>query len=212
MQGSTDRPLLVGLTGGIASGKSLVSGLFAELGIRIIDTDLIARALVEPGQPGHAAIRNAFGPEILDQTGRLRRERLSDIIFADHKARERLNAILHPLIRTRMLEEVAKSKAEPYLILVIPLLLETGQQGLVDRVLLVDCPLEAQEHRLMARNGIDLERARAMIAAQASRSERKAIAQDVIQNASQTDLDALPGQIAALHQQYLAMAARMRGH
>lgn len=208
MPDSTKRPFLIGLTGGIASGKSLVSGLFAELGVKVIDTDLIARALVEPGQPGLAAICDAFGPGILDQKGALNRGELSKLIFADGQARERLNAILHPLIRTSMLDKVAKAKTEPYLILVIPLLKETGQETLVDRVLLVDCPVEEQESRLMERNGIDLERARAMIAAQASRQERQAIAHDILNNPDQNTLDRLEDQVARLHRHYLELAQR----
>lgn len=202
----TKRPLLIGLTGGIASGKSQVAALFAALGVKIIDADLIARTLVQPGSPGLAAIVTAFGAQILNERGELQREALSQHIFADALARQRLNAILHPLIQAQMLAEITARSGEPYLILVIPLLLETGQQRQVDRVLLIDCPVKEQERRLMERNQIDKTRARAMIAAQASRKERSAIAHDLLHNSNQKDLEALPAQVADLHQHYLQLA------
>lgn len=210
MPDSTKQPFLVGLTGGIASGKSLVSGLFTELGVKIIDTDLLARKLVEPGSPGLGAIIETFGRDIINEQGQLKRDQLSQLIFADPSARAHLETILHPLIRRQMLEQIATFNTEPYLILVIPLLQETGQQTLVDRVLLVDCPVEEQQQRLMQRNQIDSNRAKAMIAAQANRVQRSAIAHDIIHNTSPADSDTLPSQVARLHRQYLDMAAKIK--
>src|SRR5690606_20981910 len=166
--------LTIGLTGGIASGKSTVAELFAALGVPVIDTDVIAREVVEPGEPGLAAIRDAFGAEVLTPDGRLDRRRLREIVFADAAKRRRLESILHPLIRERTLARLAAVRNAPYAIVVVPLLVETDFGKLVDRVLVVDVPVDAQLERLASRDGIDRAAAEAMVAAQASRETRLA--------------------------------------
>ena len=145
--------LRIGLTGGIGSGKTEASHAFARLGATIIDTDLIARELVEPGRPALAEIVAAFGPAVLDGAGRLNRARLRDRIFSDADARRRLEEILHPRIRDAMLARAERTTA-PYVIFVIPLLFETGQQGLVDRVLLIDAPEAMQRRRVAVRDAV----------------------------------------------------------
>lgn len=199
------QPLLVGLTGGIASGKSLVAEHFAALGVKVIDADVMARRVVEPGTPGLAAVIEAFGETLLNDQGRLDRTALGQLIFSNPKARRRLEAILHPLILEQMQEAIVAAADEPYLLLVIPLLQETSQHLRMDRVLLVDCPVAEQQRRLMHRNHIDADQAQAMIDAQASREERIAIAHDILRNAGPQDLDALPEQVAKLHQSYLVV-------
>jgi dephospho-CoA kinase len=200
------RPLLVGLTGGIASGKSLVANLFAAQGVTIIDADLIARRLVEPGTPGLMAIIDHFGTALLNDQGALNRERIAQLIFSNSQSRQQLEAILHPLILQQMQQDIAAASEAPYLLVVIPLLQETGQHRLMDRVLLVDCPVEEQHRRLMQRNQISPSQAQAMIAAQASREERIAIANDTLRNSCPQDRDRLPRLVAELHQRYLQLA------
>lgn len=152
---SACRPFRVALTGGIASGKSTVANLFAAHGVPLIDTDLIARDVVEPGQPALAAVVQAFGSDVLDSDGRLDRRRLREIIFRDAAARTRLEAILHPAIRAAMeRQSVAAAQAGPYQVLVIPLLAEGGRRDHVDRVLVVDTPEAAQVERLMTRDAV----------------------------------------------------------
>jgi dephospho-CoA kinase len=194
----------VGLTGGIGSGKSAAAALFARLGAEVIDTDLLSRELVEPGQPALAEIAAAFGKEVLDGAGRLDRAALAARVFDQPEARRRLEAILHPRIRDAMLARAAASNA-PYVLCVIPLLVETGQQSLVDRVLVVDVPEAVQRTRVAARDGMDPQRIARVMQAQVDRATRLAAADDVIQNES--DLDALEAEVAALHRRYLALAA-----
>ena len=196
--------LVVGLTGGIGSGKTAVSDRFARLGAPVIDTDLLARELVEPGQPALAEIVAAFGSDCLDRDGRLHRARLRERVFADPTGRRRLEAILHPRIRTLAREQIAHLTT-PYCLLVIPLLAETGMTDLVDRVLVVDAPEAEQIRRVMARDGVTEEQARRVLAAQADRSQRLALANEIVENAG--DLAALDHQVAALHQYYLTLAA-----
>ena len=160
--------LLVGLTGGIASGKTTVAELFRELGASVVDTDEIARRVVMPGQAGLAAMVNAFGRDILDDAGALDRARMRSRVFADPQARRRLESILHPLIREEMWRRVDASD-NPVQILVIPLLVESGLAGLVDRVLVVDCPRQVQLQRLLQRDGETPEQAERILASQASR-------------------------------------------
>ncbi|KAB7623132.1 dephospho-CoA kinase [Alkalilimnicola sp. S0819] len=195
--------LVVALTGGIASGKTTVSDRFAALGVPVVDADVAAREVVAPGQPGLEGIRQAFGESMLDNRGRLDRARLREHIFQHPEARARLNALLHPLIRERLRGQLRALHA-PYALLVIPLLVETGMQGLADRVLVVDAPRETQRQRLMARDGGSAELAEAMLAAQAERGARLAIADDVIVNDS--DLKRLQADVEALHQAYLRLA------
>jgi dephospho-CoA kinase len=197
--------LRIGLTGGIASGKSTVADLFAARGITVIDTDEIAREVVAPGTAGLAMITAAFDPEILRPDGTLDRAALRKKVFADDRLREQLEAILHPLIRAATLEEAAKHADDNYQIFVVPLLVETGFRELVDRVLVVDCPTEMQRARLMARDAESNTSANDMIRAQISREERLAVADDVIHNDAESG--ALEPAVQALHQKYQALAA-----
>ena len=200
--------LVVGLTGGIGSGKTVVSDGFAAHGVPVIDTDLIARELVEPGQPALAEIAAEFGADCLDQTGCLQRAVLRERVFADPAARQRLEAILHPRIRAVARERIAAQTA-PYGLLVIPLLVETGMSDLVDRVLVVDAPEAEQIRRVMARDRIDATQAQRILAAQASRRQRLALADEVVENAG--DLTELERRVAALHTYYLRLAAERFG-
>lgn len=197
-------PLRIGLTGGIASGKSTVAELFAALGVPVIDTDVLAREVVEPGAPGLAEVVTAFGPDILDANGRLDRRRLRDLVFRDEAARQRLEAILHPAIR-RAVEERSAAARGPYQIHVIPLLSEKGLEDTVDRVLVVDCRRELQIDRLMARDAMDRTAAERILDAQASRDQRLRIADDVIENIG--DPADLAPVVERLHREYLQLAA-----
>jgi dephospho-CoA kinase len=200
---SSPPPFRVALTGGIASGKSTVANLFAELGIPLIDTDVIAREVVEPGRPALAAIVAAFGPGVLDAQGCLDRRRMRERIFADPTAKQGLEAILHPAIRAEM-ERQSRVAGGPYQVLVIPLLAESGRRDHVDRVLLVDVPEALQVQRLALRDGVSREQAEAALNAQATRAERLAIADDVIQNSGR--VDELKQQVRALHEKYVRLA------
>jgi dephospho-CoA kinase len=191
--------LVVGLTGGIGSGKTTVANLFAELGVPIIDTDLIARQLVEPGKPALADIVRQFGDEILQADGELDRSRLADISFRDKALRLRLEAILHPAIRQEMLRQLKNLQAA-YAIVVIPLLVETGQSQGLDRVLLVDCPEAEQITRVSKRDGRPLQQIQAILQSQATRQQRQAIADDVILNGG--SLDDLRQQVRQLDHKY----------
>ena len=198
----------VALTGGIASGKSTVAALFAERGVPVIDTDVIAREVVEPGRPALAAVTNAFGTGILGADGRLDRRRLREQVFTDAAMRRRLEAILHPAIRSEM-ERQSALAGGPYQVLVIPLLTEGGQTDHVERVLLVDVPESTQIERLMQRDGASALQARAALDAQASRSERLAIADDVLHNTGKpADLREA---VARLHEKYLTLASNGGG-
>jgi len=200
---SSPPPFRVALTGGIASGKSTVANLFAELGVPLIDTDVIAREVVEPGRPALAAIVAAFGPGVLDAQGCLDRRRMRERIFADPAAKQRLEAILHPAIRAEM-ERQSRMAGGRYQVLVIPLLAESGRRDHVDRVLLVDVPEALQVERLALRDGVSREQAQAALNAQATRAERLAIADDVIQNSGR--VDELKQQVRALHEKYVRLA------
>ncbi len=189
----------VGLTGGIASGKTTVSALFAALGVPVIDSDAIARDIVAPGEPALQAIVARFGAGVLQGDGHLDRRRLRSQVFADPDARRDLEAITHPAIRAEMDRRSAAAGGD-YQILAIPLLVEGGGRGRVDRVLVVDCPEDLQRQRVMARDGSSEAEARAMIAAQAGREVRLAVADDVIVNAG--DRAALRERVHALHRQY----------
>lgn len=195
---------VVGLTGGIASGKSAVSALFAGLGVPVIDTDLLAREVVAPGQPALAELVAHFGPEILDASGALDRRQLRERVFAEPQQRKALEAVLHPRIRALAQTRLA-ALTDPYGLLVVPLLVEAGVYPFIERVLVVDVAPEVQLARLCARDGVDRKLAQAMLDAQASRAQRLARADDVIHN--DAGLDALPEQVARLHQRYLDWAA-----
>lgn len=194
----------VGLTGGIGSGKSTVADLFAGYGVPVIDTDVIARALTAPRGVALDAIRAAFGDQVMQADGALDRAALRRRVFSDADARHQLEAILHPSIRLAVEQQLAALSA-PYVLIVIPLLVETGAyQEILDRVLLVDCPEEQQITRVMTRSGLTLDEVTAILAAQAGRAARLAIADDVISNA--TSPEALRTQVAALHRRYLAFS------
>jgi dephospho-CoA kinase len=193
----------VGLTGGIASGKSTVADLFAARGVTVLDTDLIARQVVAPGQPALEQIVEAFGSGILGADGRLDRPALRARIFADPAARKRLEAILHPAIRAELARQ-SIAAGGLYQVLVIPLLVEGGRIDTVDRVLVVDCPVEMQMERLTARDGETAESAMKIIASQASRETRLAAADDVIVNAGRPE--DLSDQVASLDAKYRQLA------
>ena len=195
--------LKIGLTGGVASGKSTVADLFEALGAPLIDTDVLARKVVEPGEPGLAAVRDEFGPEVLTERGELDRRKLRSIVFADDAKRRRLESILHPLIRGRLLAELRQLDA-PYVVIAVPLLVETNFDQLVDRVLVVDVPVEVQLERLMQRDGSSRAEAQAMIDAQVDRETRLARADEVIDNSG--SVDSTRAQVEALHRLYLQLA------
>lgn len=194
----------VGLTGGIASGKSAVAAMFVELGAALIDTDVVAREVVEPGEPGLGAIRKLFGPGVIAESGELDRRALRSLVFADASKRRHLEDVLHPLIRERTRREL-EAATGPYAIVAVPLLVETHFARFVDRVLVVDCPVELQLERLVARDRMPADEARAMIAAQTDREARLAAADDVIDNSG--DLAATRRQVEQLHRRYLELAS-----
>jgi dephospho-CoA kinase len=196
---------VVALTGGIGSGKSTVSDAFAALGVPVIDTDVIARELTAPGGAALNEVREAFGESVMNPDGTLDRAALRQRVFSDVDARRRLESILHPLIRQGV-EQALAGLHSPYALIVVPLLVETGAyRDLLQRILVVDCPEAAQIERVMARSGLAREDVAAILAAQATRAERLAIADDVIANtATPEDLRAM---VATLHQRYLALAA-----
>lgn len=199
----TGNQLRIGLTGGIGSGKSTVCGYFADLGVSVIDTDLIARALVEPGRPALQEIVTSFGEAVLDTNGCLDRARLRRMIFANAELRRQLENILHPRIRTAALARAEQTNG-PYCVLAIPLLVETGQDYLLDRVLVIDTPVELQLERVTARDRLSEAEVRAILASQASRQQRLAVADDVISN--DADLDSLRAQTTRLHTFYTQLA------
>jgi len=200
--------LRIGLTGGIASGKSTVADLFARLGAPVIDTDVIARQVVERGQPALGQVVAEFGPGILAADGNLDRRRLRELIFADGDARRTLEAILHPAIRSEMERQCAIAGG-PYQLLVIPLLAEGGRRDHLQRVLLVDAPEELQIERLMRRDGVSRPQAQASLAAQANRAQRQALADDIILNTGHaTELE---GRVTELDRSYRQLAADLSG-
>ena len=200
----TRRVFTVVLTGGIASGKTAVSDGFRHLGVPVIDTDVIARQLVEPGQPALALIADIFGPGILDSTGGLDRKKMREAIFSDHEKKAQLEQVLHPLIGEEVLKRLEQLSA-PYCILVVPLYAESGSYRWVDRVLLVDVSEEQQIRRVMRRDDISQEQAEAILDAQASRAGRAALADDVIDNSG--TLDELEGKIESLHKKYSSLGS-----
>lgn len=196
--------LCVGLTGGIGSGKTSVSRLFAELGAGVVDTDEISHELTAPDGAAMAAIRLAFGDELVTADGALNRAAMRVLIFADSIAKARLETILHPMIQARALMAIAQSSA-PYTVLVVPLLLETGSyQEVVKQVLVVDCDERLQIARTMQRAALTEEQVRAIMASQLPRKVRLAGADDIIVNNG--GLDDLRQQVQTLHQAYLALA------
>lgn len=200
--------LTVGLTGGIASGKSLVCAQFEALGVPVLDADQVSREVVAPPSPALDEIAQRFGREFLDAQGQLDRRRMREHVFSDSSARKDLEAILH----TRIYEGLRAwrdRQTAPYCILSVAILLESGMKTLIDRVLVVDVPVETQFERLLRRDGVSAELARSMIAVQASREARLAAADDVIHNdgtAAQTAL-----QVEQLHGKYLSLPGPLFG-
>jgi dephospho-CoA kinase len=201
------RAYIVGLTGGIGSGKSAASGHFARLGASVVDTDLIAHALTAPGGGAIEALRAAFGDTMIAADGSLDRTAMRAVAFHEADARRRLEAILHPMIRAESARECLAATG-PYVILAVPLLIEAGgYRERCDRICVVDCPEALQRERVRARSGLTDAQVRAIIGAQATRTQRLAAADDVIDNAG--TLSSLQAQVEHLHQRYLA-AARAR--
>ena len=192
----------IGLTGGIASGKSTVADLFVELGAAVIDADVIAREVVMPGRPGLNDVRQAFGEQVISDDGRLNRAVMRQLVFADDDARKQLEAILHPRIREEMVRQTEAAGGD-YQLVVVPLLATSPLRYFVDRVLVVDCEEDTQISRLLARDAESEEQARRILAAQTSREVRLSIADDIIDN--DVSLDALRSQVAALPKFYLKL-------
>jgi dephospho-CoA kinase len=199
--------LRIGLTGGIASGKTTVAERFLELGVPVIDADQASRAVVAPGEPGLAAIRKTFGADVISANGELDRRALRNLIFADPARRRDLEAILHPLIRNHM-QRAANAAVGPYLVMAIPLLVEARDPERVDRILVVDVDAETQLDRVVARDASTREQAGAIIAAQVSRAERLRHADDVIENSG--TVDELRQAVDRLHEGYLRLAGAPR--
>lgn len=195
---------IIGLTGGIGSGKSTVSDLFSKLGICVVDADLAARVVVEPGQPALIAITNHFGAEVIQTDGSLDRKKLRAKVFDDEAERKWLEALLHPLIREQIESELAAAKS-PYAILASPLLLETDQHRLVDRILVVDLPEVTQLQRALTRDASNEQQIKAIMAAQIGRQPRLDRADDIISN--EADIKSLESKVLSLHQQYLKQAS-----
>ncbi len=198
-------PYIVGLTGGIGSGKSAAAQVFDKLGATVIDTDAIAHALTAPGGAAIEPIRTAFGEDYITEQGALARPRMRELAFADAEKKRLLEAILHPLIRAHS-DELVRTARGPYVILVVPLLIESGDyRGRCQRILVVDCPEELQLERVIARSGITAAQVRAIMANQVTRAARLAAADDVIDNSG--DPAQLRRQVEALHLRYLQLAA-----
>ena len=196
-------PLRIGLTGGIASGKSTVADMFAALGVPLIDTDVIAREVVAPGAPALDEVRARFGDAVIDASGNLDRAAMRKIVFADDEARLALEGILHPRIGAETRRQAEKAGG-PYQIIVVPLLATSALKDYVDRVLVVDCEEDTQIERLLARDAETVEQARRILAAQSSRAERLAIADDIINN--DHSLEHVRNQVEDLHRTYLDLA------
>lgn len=194
--------LRIGLTGGIASGKSTVAARFVELGVPVIDADEVARAVVSPGQPGLTDLLKRFGVGVLAANGELDRRALRDLVFADPHRRRDLEAILHPLIRAEMAQRETVAVG-PYVVMAIPLLVEGGAGDHVDRILVVDVDEAVQFERLVARDGGTSEQARAILAAQASRTDRLKAADDILVNTG--TLPELRQAVDHLHERYLSL-------
>jgi dephospho-CoA kinase len=194
--------LKIGLTGGIGSGKTTASNLFLELGIPVIDADKISHSLVKKDQPALSEIEKTFGSAIINPDGSLDRDRLRDIVFSNSDKKKLLESILHPLVYKEIRRQI-ETLDSPYVILSIPLLLETGMQHLVDRVLVIDCPVETQIKRVKQRNRITEEKIRSIINAQIPRTQRITAANDIIDNSGSASK--LAEQIKKLHNLYLSL-------
>jgi len=194
---------VIGVTGGIGSGKSAVTDRFAERGIVVVDADLAARVVVEPGKPALAAIADQFGENLIQSDGQLDRAALRKLVFAEEKNRLWLEQLTHPLIGEEIAQQLQHSKS-PYTVFVSPLLIETPQQDLADRILVVDVPVEIQIERTMARDSNDEAQVKAIIASQATREQRLEKADDVICN--DRGFEWLDEEVTRLHQVYLKLA------
>jgi dephospho-CoA kinase len=200
------RKFSVGLTGGIGSGKSTVAGLFRECGAAVIDSDAVSHRLTQAGGAAIHLIRAAFGDDYIDDSGALDRRRMRQLVFSDAAAKQRLEAILHPLIRDEVLAQANAAGTAPYLLLVIPLLLEAaGYAGLVQRILVVDCTEETQVERTIRRSGLNAAEVHAIMAQQLDRNARLSRADDVIYNDG--GLSSLHSQVVQLHRRYLSLAS-----
>ncbi|MCW7553822.1 dephospho-CoA kinase [Endozoicomonas gorgoniicola] len=195
--------LVIGVTGGIGSGKTAVTDYFATLGIAIVDADQAARVVVEPGQPALEKIAHRYKGILQEEDGSLNRRKLRDIIFASDSERVWLEQLLHPLIREQIMTEL-KASVSPYSILVSPLMIETDQHLLADRVLVVDVPVELQIARTISRDNMTEEQTRSILARQATREERREKADDIVDNSQ--SLEQLYPQLDKLHQHYLKLA------
>lgn len=205
----SEQAFVVGLTGGIGSGKSAAAELFEELGVAVVDTDRIAHALTAPDGAAMTAIREAFGAGVIAEDGSLNRPAMRALAFEDPDARKRLEGILHPMIRAESDRQCHAAQA-PYVLLVVPLLIESGTyRGRVQRLCVVDCPEEIQVERVVSRSGLEACQVRAIMAVQARRADRLAAADDVVDNSG--DLPQLREQVASLHRRYLALAAQREG-
>lgn len=201
-------PYTVGLTGGIGSGKSAVAELFAKRGVAVVDSDEIAHELTRAGGTAIDLIRDTFGPEVIGADGGLDRARMRELAFGHAAARQKLEAILHPLIREEGAHRLEHA-ASAYAVLVVPLLVETGiDRSRYSRVAVVDCTESQQIERVMRRSGLSEQEVRIILAAQATREERLARADDVIDNSG--PIDALESRVARLHEKYLALAGKSR--
>ncbi len=200
---------IIGITGGIGSGKTAVSDHFEHLGITVVDADLASRAVVELGTPALASIAQHFGEQVLQTDGSLDRAHLRRAIFEDPAQRQWLEALLHPLIRDEIVSGLESAKS-PYALLVSPLLIESGQSQLTQRVLVVDVPEELQLSRTTARDNNSEQQVKAIMAAQASRQQRLDAADDVVLNDG--TLEHLQAQVETLHQQYLELATQSSFH
>jgi dephospho-CoA kinase len=197
-------PFVIALTGGIGSGKSSVAAILEELGAAIIDTDEISHRLTAPGQAGARAIGEQFGASCLRADGALDRDRMRELVFSDPAARKKLEAILHPMIRAEVNAAVQAAHA-PYVVIVVPLLIETGAyRDLARRILVIDCSEEQQVARVIERNGLSADAARAIMASQSSRADRLKHADDIVRN--EAGFAALRAEVAALHHRYLGLA------
>ena len=196
----------LGLTGGIGSGKTQVANLLADLGASVIDTDLIAHQLTAAGGSAIEPIRQAFGEEVIEASGALNRARMRELVFAEPARRAELEAILHPLIGQTARQE-AEQAVGLYVVFVVPLLVESGRwRQQIDRLCVVDCDQETQIERVRARNGIELITIQRILAAQATREQRLAVADDVIDNSKTVSLEALKKQVLVLHQGWCNLA------
>lgn len=195
--------LRVGLTGGIGSGKTTVAQLFAARGVPVIDTDDVARDVVRAGKPAHTDILRHFGPDVFDTDGELDRAKMRERVFNKPEERNALEAILHPRIRAAVRDQLALLAA-PYVLVAVPLLIETGFDQLIDRILVVDCDETQQMQRVSTRNGLSADQIRRIMAAQTTRAERLARADDVIEN--NAGITQLEEQVARLHERYTSLA------